>query len=75
MDTVVFTGRMRLAELKHDKPRWYEELEASGELEERLEDPPSPAFTRGVRVFGFTALALGFTLVLLIIYAMLFAYR
>ncbi len=75
MDTVVFTGRMRLAELKHDKPRWYEELEASGELERRLEDPPSPAFTRGVRIFGFTALALGFTLVLLIIYAMLFAYR
>jgi hypothetical protein len=40
-----------------------------------LEDPPSPTFTRVVRIFGFTALAVGFTLVLLIVYAMVFAYR
>jgi len=75
MDTVVFTGRMPLEELKHDKPRLYEQLVASGELEKHLAEPPSPTFTRVARIFGFAALAIGFTLVLLIIYAMVFAYR
>ena len=75
MDPVIFTGRMSVEELKHDKPRLYEELVAGGELEERLAEPAPPGFMRVVRVFGFTALAVGFTLVGLIIYAMLFAYR
>jgi hypothetical protein len=75
MDPVIFTGRMSVAELKHDKPRLYEELVASGELEKRLAEPASNGFDRVVKVFGFTALAVGFTLVLLIIYAMVFAYR
>ncbi len=75
MDPVIFTGRMGVEELKHDKPRLYEELVASGELEKHLEEPASPGFTRGVRVFGFVALTVGFALVALIVYAMLFAYR
>ena len=75
MDTVVFTGRMTLEELKHDKPKLYAELAATGELEKRLVDPPSAAFLRTVRIFGYTALFVGFTLVVLIIYSMLFSYR
>ncbi len=75
LDPVIFTGRMSLQELEHDKPALYEKLLSSGELERNLADPPSPGFVLAVRVFGFTALAVGFTLVLLIIYAMLFAYR
>jgi cytochrome b subunit of formate dehydrogenase len=75
MDTVVFTGRMSLEELKHDKPGEYEELAASGRLEENLAEPVPLALTRGAKIFGFTALVVGLTLVLLIIYAMLFAYR
>jgi len=75
MDPVIFTGRMSLAELRHDKPRLYERLVASGELEKHLDEPASPAFLRIVRIFAFSALTVGFTLVLLIIYAMLFAYR
>jgi len=75
MDPVIFTGRMSLAELKHDKPRYYDELEARGELEQYLVDPPSPTFVKAVKLFGFTALAVGFALVGLIVYAMLFAYR
>ena len=75
MDTVVFTGRMTLEELRHDKPREYEELVASGELEKYLADPVPLALTRGVKVFGFAALTVGLTLVVLIIYAMVFAYR
>ena len=66
---------MTLEELKHDKPRLYERLTATGELNHHLADPPSPALVHAARVFGFTALVVGFTLVVLIIYAMLFSYR
>ena len=75
MDPVIFTGRMTVEELKHDKPRLYEELVARGELDKHLAEPASPGFTQWVKVFGFTALTVGFALVALIIYAMLFTYR
>ena len=75
MDPVIFTGRMSVQELRHDKPRMYEDLLARGELDEHLVTPASPHFKRWVRVFGFTALTVGFALVGLIIYAMLFSYR
>lgn len=75
MDTVIFTGRMTVEELKHDKPRLYEELVERGELEEHLAEPASANFTRWARAFGFTALTVGFGLVCLIIYAMLVTYR
>jgi len=75
MDTVIFTGAMPLEELKHDKPRLYEELSAKGQLERHLVDPPSPGFLRAAHIFGFTTLLVGFTLVVLIIYSMLFSYQ
>ncbi len=75
MDPVIFTGRMGLAELKHDRPELYERLVASGELEKHLVEPASPAFSRLVKIFGMSALCLGFTLVALIVYAMFFAGR
>lgn len=75
MDIVVFTGRMSVEELKHDKPRLYEELVESGELEKHLVEPASPAFVKVVKVFGTVALLVGFTLVGLIVYAMLVSYR
>ncbi len=71
MDPVIFTGSMSLAELKHDRPELYERLQQSGELEKHLVDPPSPAFSRLVRVFGLTALTVGLTLAALIIYALI----
>jgi hypothetical protein len=40
-----------------------------------LDDPPTRLFTQVAKVFGSVALAVGFTLVVLIIYAMVFAYR
>lgn len=75
MDTVIFTGRMPLDELKHDKPRLYNQLVEAGTLEQHLDDPPTLLFTQVAKVFGSVALAVGFTLVVLIIYAMVFAYR
>jgi len=75
MDLVIFTGRMPLEEFKEDKPAEYEELVKRGELEKHLVEPYPPIVLRAVRAFGYTALTIGFLIVLWIIYAMLFAYR
>jgi cytochrome b subunit of formate dehydrogenase len=75
MDTVVFTGRMPLAEFKRDKPAEYEALVAAGKLEENLVEPYQPVVIRTIRAFAWTALAVGSLMVLWIVYAMVFAYR
>ena len=75
MDIVVFTGRMDLEELKEDKPAEYEAHLKNGTLETHLVEPYQPIVIRAVKVFGWTALTLGFSIVVWIIYAMLFAYR
>jgi cytochrome b subunit of formate dehydrogenase len=75
MDIVVFTGRMDVEEFERDKPAEYEALVASGTLEEHLVEPYQPIVIRAVKVFGWTALTVGFSIVVWIIYAMLFAYR
>ncbi len=75
MDTTIFTGRMPLAELKRDKPREYEQLAASGELELYLAEPQPAVVVKAFRIFAWIALSIGFCVVCWIIYAMLFAYR
>ena len=75
MDTSIFTGHVPLAELKRDKPREYEALLASGELEQRLEEPQPPIVVKTIRAFAWMALGTGFSIVIWIIYAMVFAYR
>jgi len=75
MDVTIFTGYMAVAELKRDKPKEYEALVAAGKLEENLVEPYPSIVVRTVRAFAWTALALGFSIVVWIIYAMLFAYR
>ena len=75
MDTTVFTGHMPLAELKRDKPLEYEALVASGKLDANLEDPQPEIVVRTIRAFAWIALGIGFSTVVWIIYAMLFAYR
>jgi cytochrome b subunit of formate dehydrogenase len=78
IDTVIFTGQVPLEELRHDKPGEYDELMASGsiqEVEEKLADPFNPKLERLFRIGGFTALGIGLTLIGLIIYSMLFAYK
>lgn len=75
MDIVVFTGRMDLAEFKQDKPAEYEALVQNGTLEHYLVEPYQPIVIRAVKVFGWTALTLGFSIVVWIIYSMLFVYR
>jgi cytochrome b subunit of formate dehydrogenase len=75
MDTVIFTGRMTVDELKADRPREYRELVESGELEKNLAHPLPPLVIRGIKIFGTVALIIGLTLILLVIYAEIFGYR
>jgi cytochrome b subunit of formate dehydrogenase len=75
MDTVVFTGRMPLEEFILDKPAEYEDLVKKGELTHHLVDPYPEIVMKGVRFFAWTALGIGLSMVVWIIYAMLFAYR
>jgi cytochrome b subunit of formate dehydrogenase len=75
MDIVVFSGRMPLEEFKRDKPLEYEALVRSGELEKHLVDAYPPIVIRTIRAFGWTAMTIGLSIVVWIIYAMIFAYR
>ncbi|MFI5252631.1 MAG: formate dehydrogenase subunit gamma [Bacteroidota bacterium] len=75
MDIVIFTGRMDVDEFQEDKPAEYESLVKNGKLENFLVEPYQPIVIRAVRIFGWTALSLGFVIVMGIIYAMIFAYR
>ena len=76
MDTVIFTGRMPVAEFKRDKPAEYEALVAAGKLERAPgralpagRDPRRSAPSPGRRS------PIGTLIVLWIVYAMVFAYR
>jgi hypothetical protein len=75
LDTTMFTGRVAAEELRYDKPREYDDLVADGGLERHLvEDLPKPA--RNVaRGFGYTFLTIGLTLILFILFTMIFGYR
>ncbi len=75
MDIVIFTGRMPVDEFALDKPGEFADLVERGELEGHLVESYPPIVTRTVRAFAWTALAIGFFMVVWIIYAMLFAYR
>jgi thiosulfate reductase cytochrome b subunit len=75
IDISIFTGSIPVEELKHDRPRQYKILLDNGELEGRLVDPPTEGFVKAAKIFGFTALFIGLTIVVMIIYAMIFLYR
>jgi len=78
MDPVIFTGRVGVDELKHDKPGEYEEFIANAtqeELAQRIAGRASPRLEKAAKIFGFTALAIGLTLIALIVFTMFFGYR
>jgi cytochrome b subunit of formate dehydrogenase/uncharacterized protein with PIN domain len=75
IDTTIFTEGVPLEEFRHDRPREYRQLVESGRLEERLMPEPPLRDQQFWRRLGFTALGIGLSLIVLIIYAMLFAYR
>jgi len=75
MDIVIFSGRIPLEEFKFDRPDEYKKLVENGTLENYLSDQYPPSVLRLMKIFGWCALITGFSIVLLIIYAMLFSYR
>jgi len=75
MDIVIFSGRVPLEEFKLDRPVEYAELVEKKELEKYLVEQYPPIVIKGMIIFGWTALAIGFSIIIWIIYAMIFAYR
>ena len=75
MDTVIFTGRVPVEEMKQDRPREYQELVDSRKLKKHLVEPLPPVIVKTARIFGTIALITGLILILLIIYAVIFGYR
>ncbi len=75
IDTVIFTGGVPLEEFRKDRPREYQEIIEKGELEKYLMPAPVPLAAKIWRRLGFTALGIGLSLIALIIYAAVFAYR
>jgi cytochrome b subunit of formate dehydrogenase len=71
MDTVIFTGRVPLEEMQHDRPAEYERLKASGELERLIVPPPPARLRRAGRIIGTTAVTIGLVMVGLTLYALL----
>lgn len=75
MDIVIFSGRYPLQEFKMDRPDEYKQLVEKGELENYIVEPYQPIVLRTIRIFGWIALSIGFSIVIWIIYAMIFAYK
>jgi cytochrome b subunit of formate dehydrogenase len=69
VDDVIFTGRLSEEEFKHERGVEYARLVAAGQLE-ALKVPPAPRWQRRLAVVvGLVAMAIGTTLVALIILA------
>jgi cytochrome b subunit of formate dehydrogenase len=75
MDFVIFTGRMHVDELKHERPLEYERVVASGELEKRMGMHVLPWQYTASRIFGFTALTIGLSLLLMMLSVWVFHWK
>ncbi|HSD62851.1 MAG TPA: hypothetical protein VLB50_03600, partial [Ignavibacteriaceae bacterium] len=75
MDIVIFSGRMPVEELKLDRPEEYDNLVSQGTLNNYLVESYPPIVIRAIKIFGWAALFTGFSIVIWIIYAMIFAYK
>ncbi len=76
MDSVIFTGLVSLDEYREDRPGEYEYLKTSGKLKKSVKlREISTKKMLIIRIFGYTLLCIGMSLVLLIIYSMLLGYK
>ena len=71
MDTVIFTGRVTDDELREERPEEFERLHGTRALARMRVDPPEPWVLPLDRTIGTAAVAVGLTLVVLILYAFL----
>ncbi|NOY63317.1 MAG: cytochrome C [Gammaproteobacteria bacterium] len=67
LDTVMFTGSWDLEAFKEERPEHYKRLVESGELEKRLVTPPSDKMNIVWHALGFTLLAAGLILLVLVL--------
>jgi len=75
IDLTIFTGSVPVEELKDDRPRQFKVLTETDELDERLVEAPPDWLVKSAKVFGYTALFIGITIIIMIIYSMIFLYR
>jgi cytochrome b subunit of formate dehydrogenase len=66
MDPVIFTGSIPLHRFKEERPIEYQRMVDQGTLEQHFVPPPSEAQIRVAQVFGFSAVAIGVWLAILI---------
>ena len=66
-DVVMFTGTQSIEEFAREHTLEYHELVRSGELKNHLVDAPSRAMTIGSRVLGLVLLAIGLTILALVL--------
>jgi cytochrome b subunit of formate dehydrogenase len=72
LDTVIFTGKVPFGEWKRERIQEYQRLTKSGKLKDAIvSEPPSKILLTGVKIFGVICLAIGFTLIFLIVKSLL----
>jgi cytochrome b subunit of formate dehydrogenase len=67
LDIQMFTGVMPLEKFKEDHAIEYDRLVKTGELEKYLVEAPSQPMTRGSTILGFTLMAAGLILLILVL--------
>jgi hypothetical protein len=69
IDTIIFTGRYRQAEMEEQKPLQYERLKAEGKLDALRREHPGIPLKLISAAFGLASLLLGLALTVLILWA------
>jgi len=72
MDTVIFTGRLSLEELRRERPLEYERLVVEKKLDEYMTGPQAAWLSNVGVLFGFAVILIGFILLALIILGQFF---
>ena len=66
-DIVMFTGTQSLTEFRHDHPAHYQRMVDTGQIEKFLVDAPSARMTLGSKILGLVLIAVGLTLLVLVV--------
>ncbi len=67
LDILMFTGSVPVEVFRHEHTKEYDRLVQSGELEKYLVDAPSQPMTLGSKILGFTLIAIGLVLLILVL--------